>query len=102
MNEPKVEIIQPKSKRDKKTKLILGIVFDLIGMLSYLVPVFAEATDIVWAPISGFIMMAMYKGTTGKVAGIISFIEEAFPFIDFIPTFTLTWIYKYKIKKDKD
>jgi hypothetical protein len=99
MNEPKVEIIQPKSKSNKKTKLILGIVFDLIGMLSYLVPVFAEATDIVWAPISGFIMMAMYKGTTGKVAGIISFIEEAFPFIDFIPTFTLTWIYKYKIKK---
>ena len=102
MSEPQVEIIQPKSKSDKKTKLILGIIFDFIGMLSYLVPVFAEATDIVWAPISGFIMMAMYKGTTGKVAGIISFIEEAFPFIDFIPTFTLTWIYKYKIKKEND
>ncbi|WP_339837010.1 hypothetical protein [uncultured Flavobacterium sp.] len=96
----KDEIIQPKVKTDKKTKLILGIAFDLVGMLSYVVPVFAETTDIFWAPISGFIMMAMYKGTTGKVAGIISFVEEAFPFIDFIPTFTLTWVYKYVIKKE--
>jgi hypothetical protein len=102
MSENKVEIIQPNTKSDKKTKLILGIIFDLIGMLSYVVPIFAEVTDLVWAPISGFIMMAMYKGTTGKVAGVISFIEEVFPFIDFIPTFTLTWIYKYIIKKEKE
>lgn len=102
MSNHRVEITQSKTKSDKKTKLILGIIFDMIGMLSYLVPVFAEVTDIVWAPISGFIMMAMYKGITGKVAGVISFIEEAFPFIDFIPTFTLTWVYKYIIKKEED
>lgn len=94
-----VQIITKDSS--KKTKLILGIFFDLIGMLSYIVPVFAEITDIVWAPISGLILVAMYKGTTGKVAGIIGFIEEALPFIDFIPTFTLTWIYRYKIKKEE-
>lgn len=95
-----VEVIQSKVNSDKKTKLVLGILFDLIGMLSYIVPVFAEVTDVFWAPISVFIMTAMYKGTVGKVAGVISFIEEAFPFIDFIPTFTLTWIYKYVIKKE--
>ena len=100
MSNQNIEIIHSKAKSDKKTKLFLGIIFDLIGMLSYVVPVFAEATDIIWAPISGFIMMAMYKGTTGKVAGVISFIEEAFPFIDFIPTFTLTWIYRYIFKKE--
>jgi hypothetical protein len=100
MLKQQVEIIKSKNKSEKKTKLFLGIVFDLIGMLSYVVPVFAESTDIFWAPISGFIMVAMYKGTTGKVAGIISFVEEAFPFIDFIPTFTLTWVYKYVIKKE--
>lgn len=102
MSDKQIEIIQSKVKSDKKTKLILGIIFDLVGMLSYIVPVFAEVTDIVWAPISGFLMMAMYKGMTGKVAGVISFIEEAFPFIDIIPTFTLTWIYKYVINKDED
>ncbi len=100
MSNNQVEVLQSKAKSDKKTKLILGIVFDLIGMLSYLVPVFAEITDAFWAPLSVVIMSAMYKGTVGKVAGIISFVEEAFPFIDFIPTFTLTWIYKYVIKKE--
>lgn len=85
----------------KKSKLIYGILFDLIGMLSYIVPAFAEITDVIWAPISGFILFYMYKGTVGKVAGIIGFIEEALPFVDFIPTFTLTWIYEYKIKKQE-
>lgn len=100
MSNDRVEVIQSKVNNDKKTKLVLGILFDLIGMLSYIVPVLGEFTDIFWAPISVFIMTAMYKGTVGKVAGVISFIEEAFPFIDFIPTFTLTWIYKYVIKKE--
>lgn len=100
MSNNQVEVIQSKVKSDKNTKLVLGIIFDLIGMLSYIVPVFAEVTDVFWAPLSVFIMTAMYKGTVGKVAGVISFIEEVFPFIDFIPTFTLTWIYKYIIKKE--
>ncbi len=96
-----VQIVTKSKDSSKKTKLVLSILFDIIGMLSYIVPLFAEVTDIVWAPISGLILMYMYKGVTGKVAGIIGFIEEAFPFIDFIPTFTLTWIYQYVIKKEE-
>ncbi|WP_338409081.1 hypothetical protein [uncultured Flavobacterium sp.] len=85
---------------NKFKKLFLGIIFDLIGMLSYSIPFFAEYTDVVWAPISALIIVKMYHGKTGKVAAILSFIEEAFPFIDVIPTFTLTWIYVYLIKKE--
>lgn len=96
-----VQIITKPEDKSKKTKLILSILFDLIGMLSYIVPVFAEAIDVIWAPISGLLLFYMYKGTVGKVAGIISFIEEAFPFIDIIPTFTLTWLYEYVIKKQE-
>lgn len=92
-------VIKNQSSR-KTTKLILGIVFDLIGMLSYLIPGIAETLDIVWAPISGFLLVAMYKGCTGKVAGIIGFLEEILPFTDVIPTFTLTWIYQYIFKKE--
>jgi hypothetical protein len=92
-------VIKNQSSR-KTTKLILGIVFDLIGMLSYLIPGIAETLDIVWAPISGFLLVAMYKGYTGKVAGIIGFLEEILPFTDVIPTFTLTWIYQYIFKKE--
>jgi hypothetical protein len=88
-------------KSDKTSKLILSLLFDGIGMLSYLVPVFAEVTDFIWAPISGILLITMYKGTAGKLAGVFGFIEELVPFIDFIPTFTITWFYTYVIKGGK-
>lgn len=91
--------LQKKQSQEKTQKLIIGILFDLIGMVSYIIPLYAESIDLIWAPISGILLMRMYKGTTGKVAGIIAFIEEIFPFIDFIPTFTLTWLYTYVYKK---
>jgi hypothetical protein len=43
----------------------------------------------------------MYKGSKGKIAGIISFIEEIIPFSNILPTFTLMWIYTYLIQKEK-
>ncbi len=79
--------------------LILGILFDAIGMLSFTVPFIGEFSDVIWAPLAGFLMTWMYKGTIGKVGGVITFLEEILPFTDFIPTFTLTWIYNYLIKK---
>ena len=86
---------------EKNRNLILGIVFDGIGMLSFTVPFLGEFSDVVWAPIAGFLMTRMYKGTVGKVGGIFTFLEEIFPFTDVIPSFTLTWIYNYWIKKEK-
>jgi len=88
-----------KDTSDKKRDLILSIVLDVIGMATYLIPVLGEFSDILWAPISGFLMTRIYKGFSGKVAGVFAFIEEVIPFTDFIPTFTLMWIYTYKIKK---
>lgn len=85
---------------ERYKKLILGIVFDAIGMVSFSIPFLGEFSDVVWAPVSGFLIARMYKGSLGKVAGIVSFIEELFPFTDVIPTFTLTWIYCYLIKKE--
>ena len=79
----------------KKQKLIIGIVFDLIGMISYVLPII----DVVWAPLSAYLVTRLYKGNVGKVGGIISFIEEAVPGLDFFPTFTLTWLYVYKWRK---
>lgn len=81
---------------------MLSILFDLIGYASYGIPVIAELTDIVWAPIAGFILARMYKGTVGTIGGITVFVEELLPGIDFIPTFTLTWIYTYLIKKEEN
>lgn len=64
-------------------------------MLSFIVPGAGELVDIVWAPLSAYLILKMYKGTFARVASIISFGEEAGFFgTDIIPTFTLSWIYE--------
>jgi hypothetical protein len=92
--------IRPQVKSHKMMKLVLGIIFDLIGMSSYILEPASEFLDLAWAPISGFLLTKMYKGNVGKIAGAIDFIEELMPGTDIIPTFTLTWIYVYVIKKE--
>ena len=71
----------------KNKKLLLGIVFDLIGIITFI--------DIIWAPLSGYLMTKMYQGKSGKVAGIVAFIEELVPGLDIIPSFTIMWFYTY-------
>lgn len=75
----------------KNKKLALSILFDIVGMLTFL--------DIIWAPASAYLMSKMYKGTKGKVAGVVSFIEEAIPGFDIIPTFTIMWFLTYVFSK---
>ena len=89
------------AKNNKGTMLVLSLLFDFIGMVSYFVPVFAEVTDLVWAPISGILLVVMFKGTAGKLAGVFGFIEELLPFVGMIPTFTITWFYTYVIRGGK-
>lgn len=79
----------------KYKKLLLSIVLDGVGMLSFVLPGVGEFMDIVWAPLSAYLILKLYKGTFAKVASIISFGEEAgFIGTDIIPTFTLSWIYE--------
>jgi hypothetical protein len=82
----------------KNKKLLLGLLFDACGYISYVFPPF----DFLWAPLSAYLMTKLYSGTKGKVAATISFIEEAIPFIDFIPSFTLMWIYTYVFSKEEN
>lgn len=84
----------------KSKKLLLGILFDAIGLLSFTIPGIGEFGDVVWAPLAGFLMTKMYEGRVGKVAGVLTFVEEILPFTDVVPSFTLTWIYTYLIKSN--
>ena len=79
----------------KYQKLVLSIVLDALGYLSFIFPPF----DFFWAPFSGYVMTRLYKGKPGKIAGFVSLIEEALPFTDVIPTFTIMWFYTYVIKR---
>ncbi|BFP42965.1 hypothetical protein FGF1_38100 [Flavobacteriaceae bacterium GF1] len=81
---------------DKRTRnLVLGLLFDGIGMSSLLIPGLGDILDVIWAPLAGWLMTRMYKGNVGKAAGVVTFIEEIVPGLDVIPTFTIMWIYTY-------
>lgn len=84
---------------DRTRKLLLGLLLDGIGMISFTIPLLGEFSDVIWAPIAAFVMTRMYKGRVGKVASVLTFVEEILPFTDVIPSFTLTWIYTYYFQK---
>jgi len=88
--------------KDPKFKFLQnGILYDLIGMSSMFIPVIGPFLDIIWAPIAAKKMSEMYKGNEGKIASVIVFIEELLPLSDFIPTFTLMWIYTFVLSSQK-
>ncbi|TFG74524.1 MAG: hypothetical protein E4H26_07775, partial [Flavobacteriales bacterium] len=72
----------PNPKDQKYKKLFLGLLFDAIGMLSFDLPFIGEFSDVVWAPIAGWLISIMYKGKIGQAAGIVTFIEEIIPGLD--------------------
>lgn len=89
--------------KDPKFKLLRnGILYDFIGMSSMFIPVIGPFLDVIWAPIAAKKMSEMYKGNEGKIASIIVFIEELLPLSDFIPTFTLMWIYTFVLSSQKE
>ncbi|SEB50909.1 hypothetical protein SAMN04489761_1121 [Tenacibaculum sp. MAR_2009_124] len=90
------------NKENKFLKLALSLLFDAIGYLSFLFPGLGEITDVVWAPAAAFLMAKMYKGNKGKIAAAVTFIEEAMPGLDVIPTFTLMWLFTYVFTSSKE
>jgi hypothetical protein len=87
--------------QQNKTTISLAfcIVMDVIGYLSYAVPVLAEFGDLLWAPISAVIFYKTFGGTKGMVGGLLNGLEELLPFTDFIPSFTIMYFLSGKHKQ---
>ena len=90
-----------KVEDQKYQHLLLGLLFDGIGMLSFAIPGIGEFSDVIWAPVAGWLMTRMYKGRIGQVAGVVTFVEELVPGLDIVPSFTLMWIYTYLLSGKK-
>ncbi|WP_298315904.1 hypothetical protein [uncultured Aquimarina sp.] len=88
-------------KKNKYKLLKKGIIYDLIGMASLAVPFVGPFLDIIWAPYAAKKMIDMYPGKKGKIASVITFIEEIIPGTDIIPTFTLMWLYTFVVSKEE-
>lgn len=80
----------------KQPSLIFCILMDLAGYATYAIPGIGEFGDILWAPVSAIIFYKTFGGTKGMFGGIFNFIEEAFPFTDFVPSFSIMWLLMYK------
>ena len=83
--------------------LFFGLLIDVLGMLtsSWVFPVIGDFADIVWAPLTAWLMTRFYKGNAGKIAGVATFVEEIIPGLDVIPSFTLMWMYTYVVRESK-
>ena len=79
----------------KMPSLAVCLVMDFLGYATYAVPFFGEFLDILWAPVSALIFFRMFGGVRGIFGGAFNFFEELMPGLDFIPTFTITWILQY-------
>lgn len=86
----------------KSKLLFFSLLLDAIGMLSIIFPGFGELSDLIWAPVSAYILRKMYPNKKILPAVFIAFTEEILPFSDFIPTFTLTWMYIHFFKRKKE
>ena len=79
----------------KQPSLVFCILMDLVGYGTYALPVAGELLDIIWAPISAIIFYKSFGGFKGAFGGVFNFVEELLPGTDFIPSFTITWIWQY-------
>ncbi len=70
-------------------KLYLCIFIDLLGDGSFLLPGIGESEDILWAPVSAFIVARLFES---QALGTIDFVKELLPFSDAVPVATLAWL----------
>jgi len=78
----------------KQPSLLFCIVMDIIGYATYAIPVLGEFSDVVWAPISAIIFYTSFDGWKGGAGALFNFAEEIMPGTDFIPSFTIMWLWQ--------
>lgn len=79
----------------QQTSLLFCLLMDALGYATYAIPVLGEFGDIVWAPISAFVFYKTFGGVKGAFGSVFNFMEELLPGLDFVPSFTLMWVWNY-------
>ena len=97
------EVALKQFNKIKNQHLFLSIILDMVGMLTYLIPLLGEVGDVIFAPFYGLVIFIMYRRRmlSAAIGGTTGLIEELLPETDIIPTATIMWIYTYIMRKDK-
>jgi hypothetical protein len=90
---------QPLQQQKPLPSLGMCLLMDFLGVAFLAIPFLGPFVEILFAPISAYIYMRMFGGVRGFFGGIFNFIEELIPGLDFIPTFTITWMIQYSRRK---
>lgn len=80
-------------KNMKNIKFWHCLVMDCIGTITYFIPAIGETFDLVWAPISAVVFYYWFRKPIGSM---IAMAEEILPFTDFIPTFSLAYLFFHR------
>lgn len=75
---------------------------DAIGYASYAIPLLGEFADVIWAPLSAIIFFKTFGGWKGAFGGVFNFVEELLPGFDFVPSFTLMWVWQNWMAKKQN
>ena len=84
-------------EKEKWQKLILSLLIDVVGNITYIIPGIGEWADLIIAPLTA---AAIYKVHDTKIGAGFGFLEEILPFTDVIPTATIIWAKKYFYSKE--
>jgi hypothetical protein len=84
---------------NKQTSLLFCLAMDAIGYATYAFPFLGEFGDLIWAPISALIFFRTFGGWKGAFGSAFNFVEELLPWTDFVPSFTIMWVWNYLGRK---
>lgn len=77
--------------KKNQPSLVFCILMDLVGYITYSIPILGELGDLLWAPVSALVFFYTFGSWKGVLGGMFNFLEELLPGTDFIPSFTLMW-----------
>lgn len=83
----------------QQPSLLFCLVMDAVGYTTYAVPFLGEFADVLWAPVSAVIFYRTFGGLKGTFGSLFNFAEELLPWTDFVPSFTLMWVWNYFSRK---
>jgi hypothetical protein len=73
-------------------QLLLAFLIDFIGVATFFVPFVGEVVDLMWAPVSGWLIKTVFDDALFAKIGVL---EELLPGTDVVPTATLAWLRQY-------
>lgn len=85
----------------KRPPLWLCLMLDAVGIASYFIPAWGEWIDLAWAPIAALLFYWIFGGKTGAIGSAITLLEEALPFTDIVPMFTIAYLLSKRKAENK-